>query len=64
MISSQNNVQKYCTKGHEQVLHSRKMNTSETENTYKSTFFVHFVENIENIILYVNVHTIFNSKRW
>ena len=47
-------------------LHSRKLDISETENTYISTFFVHFVENINNIILYVhcNVHTIFNSKRW
>ena len=33
-------------------------------STYISTFLVHFVENIDNIILYVNVHTIFNSKRW
>ena len=44
--------------------YSRKMDISQTENTDKSTFFVHFVENIDNIILYVNVHTIFNSKRW
>ena len=35
-------------------LHSRKLDISETENTYISTFFVHFVENINNIILYVH----------
>ena len=51
------------------LLHSRKLDSiSETENTYISTFFVHFFENINNIILYVQCmyipHTIFNSKRW
>jgi hypothetical protein len=33
--------------------YSRKLDISETENTYISTFFVHFVENINNSILIV-----------
>ena len=33
--------------------YSRKLDISETENTYKSTFFAHFVENINDTMYIV-----------